>query len=233
MKPSQYLGAVWRFKIQSKLLSLAARPTVSVPLTLHGRNWMVPDGLLRPGDLCYSGGVGEEIDLELWMAKDKGVRIALFDPTPRSIKFMEKLKANGLPSLIEFHACGLWKRDETLRFYAPHDPTWVSHTVDCNDPNRPYFDAPCRSIGAFMKQFGHERVDIVKLNIEGAEQAVLESMLEDKIVPRVLMLTFEGKSAFNRTLGWIKRLREVGLELAGRHVWAFTFVRRDALGNHG
>ncbi len=228
MTPRKYLGAVWRFKIQSKLLSLAARPTIDVPLVLRGRNWMVPESVLRPGDLCCSGGVGEEIDLELWMAKEKKMRIALFDPTPRSIRFMERLKAEGLPPSIAFHPYGLWKKDETLRFYAPEDPTWVSHSVECEDPNRGYFDAPCRRLSNLVKDLGYDRVDVVKLNIEGAEEAVLESMLEDKLIPRVLMLTFEGKAAFSRTLGWIKRLRSVGLEFAGRRIWAFTFVHRDA-----
>ena len=80
-----------------------------------------------------------------------------------------------------------------------------------------------------MRERGDQRMDIVKLNIEGAEHAVLESMIEDGVIPRVLMLTFEGRRAFSRTLGWLRRLREAGLLLAGRRVWAFTFVRRDAL----
>ncbi len=231
MKFAARLRNFVRFKVESRILGLLARPEAKVSLSLQGRNWLVPEGLLRPGDLCYSGGVGEEIDLELWMSLEKGVRVLLLDPTPRSIRFVEALRDGGaLPSGVEFLPLGLFSRDETLRFLAPEDPSWVSHSIEDGASNvRAGFDAPCRRISSLMRERGDQRMDIVKLNIEGAEHAVLESMIEDGVIPRVLMLTFEGRRAFSRTLGWLRRLREAGLLLAGRRVWAFTFVRRDAL----
>lgn len=202
-----------------------------MPLSLQGRNWLVPTTLLRPGDLCYSGGVGEEIDLELWMSREKGVHVLLLDPTPRSIRFIESMRNRGsLPDGVEFLPLGLFSRDETLRFVAPEDPNWVSHSIEEGAiEGRSGFDAPCRRLSSLMKERGDSEIDVVKLNIEGAEHAVLESMIEDGVIPRVLMLTFEGKQAFSRTLRWIRRLRDAGLLLAGRRAWAFTFVRRDAL----
>lgn len=231
MRFASRLRDLLRFKVEARALGMLARPEAEVALSLRGRNWLVPETLLRPGDVCYSGGVGEEVDLELWMSREKGVQVLLLDPTPRSIRFVEGMRERGsLPEGVEFLPLGLFSRDETLRFLAPEDPSWVSHSIEEGaSDERNGFDAACRRISSLMKERGDARIDIVKLNIEGAEHAVLESMLEDRVIPRVLMLTFEGRRAFSRTLRWIRRLREAGLLLAGRRTWAFTFVRRDAL----
>jgi FkbM family methyltransferase len=230
VKLGSRLRNLLRFKVEARILGLLAKPGIRVPLSLRGRNWMVPESLLREGDVCYSGGVGEEIDLELWMSQSRGVRVLLLDPTPRSIRFVEGLREQGaLPAGVDFLPVGLYRQDETLRFFAPEDPTWVSHSIEeGGDAGRSWFDAPCRRLSSLMKERGDARVDIVKLNIEGAEHAVLESMIEDGVIPRVLLLTFEGRHALSRTLRWVRRLRDAGLLLAGRRAWAFTFIRSDA-----
>ena len=78
-----------------------------------------------------------------------------------------------------------------------------------------------------MKELGHAEIDLLKMNIEGAEYEVLQSILEDRIYPRIISLTFEGQSPFMKAISWTKRLRQAGYELAGRKSWAVTYVRRE------
>jgi hypothetical protein len=88
-----------------------------------------------------------------------------------------------------------------------------------------YFEAPCRSIPSMMRELGHDRIDVLKMNIEGAEHVVLEAALAARVLPRVITLTFEGDGAMRKARTWASRLRGEGYELLGRVAWFFTFVR--------
>src|SRR3546814_9362953 len=52
---------------------------------------------------------------------------------------------------------GLWSEDATLRFYAPRDPTHVSHSIVNLQETESYFEARCRSIASLMAELGHDR----------------------------------------------------------------------------
>jgi hypothetical protein len=98
-----------------------------------------------------------------------------------------------------------------------------------------YFDAPCKKLSTLMKESGHAHIDLLKMNIEGAEYEVLKSMMADGIRPMVIALTFEGQSAFVDAIRWTARIRKYGYEFAGLNRWAATFVLKEAgdlRGNH-
>src|SRR3546814_13240808 len=78
---------------------------------------------------------------------------------------------------------GLWSEDATLRFYAPRDPTHVSHSIVNLQETESYFEARCRSIASLMAELGHDRLDLLKVDVEGAEHEVIRSMLASGIRP--------------------------------------------------
>ncbi|MDZ4830453.1 MAG: FkbM family methyltransferase [Phycisphaerae bacterium] len=218
-----------RWRLQLAAIGVRVRPAVTLPITFEGRNWPIPTGVIRPSDICYCGGVGEEIDLELWFARVCKADVFAFDPTPRAIAFVERLKDR--PKNLVFKPYGLWSEDTSMRFYAPDDPTWVSHSVEhprAND-GRAYFDAPCLRLSTIMREFGHDRIDVLKMNIEGAESAVLDNMMREGIRPRMLTLTFEGKNRVSKTARYVRELDRYGLVFVARNLWVFTFVRKDCL----
>jgi hypothetical protein len=90
-----------------------------------------------------------------------------------------------------------------------------------------FFDAPCKKLSSLMTEFQHDRIDLLKMNIEGAEYVVLESMLSDGIHPIVIALTFEGDSAFIKALHWTRQLKQSGYRVVGVSRWAVTFTLKD------
>jgi FkbM family methyltransferase len=185
--------------------------------------WIVPASVLQPDSICYCAGVGEDISFDLALMKRFGCDVHAFDPTPRAIEFVRRTAAD-VPG-FHFHPVGLWERDESLRFYAPSNPDHVSHSVMNLQQTDSYFEAPCRSLPSLMKELGHSRVDLLKLDIEGAEHEVIESMLEDGIRPAVLCVEFDqpvNVRALRTTLG---TLDGAGYTLAGADGWNYTFVR--------
>ena len=223
--PFQWL----RWRLQLIAIGLRVRPAIALPVTFEGRNWPIPKGVVRSGDICYCGGVGEEIDLELWLANACNASVFAFDPTPRAIAFVERMKER--PKNIVFKPYGLWSEDTSMRFYAPTDPTWVSHSVEKPGGNdsRACFDAPCLRLSTIMKELGHDRIDVLKMNIEGAESAVLDNMMQEGIRPRMLTLTFEGKNRVGKTARYVRELDRYGLVFVARNLWVFTFVRKDCI----
>lgn len=182
---------------------------------------VLPEWTIQPDWVCYCGGVGEDIRFELELARRWGVHVHLFDPTPRSIAFMRAAQLPG--EQFTFLPVGLWSEDATLHFAAPQNETYVSHTV--MDGNaQPGFDAPCRSLPSLMSELGHDRVDLLKMNIEGAEGAVLDAALAAGIRPRVITLTWEGDGAFRKAIERTSRLRGEDYALVGRNAWFFTYV---------
>ena len=54
-----------------------------------------------------------------------------------------------------------------------------------------YDEVEVNSIKNIMEMGGHDKVDLLKLDIEGAEIKVLNNMLDDNIYPRYLCIEFD------------------------------------------
>lgn len=157
--------------------------------------WIVPAAAVQEDSICYCAGVGEDVSFDLALMERFGCEVHAFDPTPRAIEFVGRNAADVRG--FHFHPVGIWERDEQLRFYAPSNPDHVSHSVMNLQQTDSFFEAPCRSLPSLMKELGHARIDLLKLDIEGAEQRVLAAMLKEGVTARVLCVEFD-----EATLAW-------------------------------
>jgi FkbM family methyltransferase len=227
-----------RVRLERRLLTLVRRivlgylrPSSRLSLKSVGSaygGWIVPTALIRADWLCYCGGVGEDLTFDLGLIRRFGVTVYAFDPTPRAITYANSEARDEFR--FRFLPVGLWSEDTTLRFFAPRDPAHVSHSALNLQKTTEFFEARCRSLASLMAELGHEGVDLVKLDIEGAEHVVIDSMLKAGIRPTVLCTEIDqpvGPLRFWRT---IHRVRSAGYALVAISSWNFTFVRKDALG---
>jgi FkbM family methyltransferase len=176
--------------------------------TAYG-GYAVPGQLIGPDWICYSGGLGEDVSFELELTRRYGCVVETFDPVPRSAAFMSSVVESN--PLIRFHPWGLWSSDSTQRFFTPADPAHVSYSIANLQGTEAFIDVECRSVPSLMKEFGHERLDLLKLDIEGAEYAVLDSLLEARIIPTVLCVDVHRVGSVADMAALIGRLRESGL----------------------
>jgi methyltransferase, FkbM family len=222
----QRLREISRWHVEKHLLGLFLRPEATDVRTRRVADALLPVGWIGPQWRCYCAGVGEDIRFDRYLVEDCGAQVWAFDPTPRSIAYMRSAEYDR--ERLHFVPAGLWSEDTTLRFHGPANPEHVSHSVMEEFGSTAYFDAPCRSVPSVMRELGHDRIDLLKMNIEGAEHIVLGAALDAGIRPQVIALTFEGDRAFAKTRAWTKRLRQEGYQLLGRVDWFFTYVRRAA-----
>ncbi len=100
-------------------------------------------------------------------------------------------KEASLSNQLQFHPWGLWNKEERLKFYMPADPSHVSHSAVNLQKTERYFEAQVFAVDDLMERLGHQHIDLLKIDIEGAEYKVMEDLLKKKIYPRILCVEFD------------------------------------------
>jgi len=132
--------------------------------------------------------------------------------------------ASGVRNL-HFVPLGLWSSSKRMRFYAPRNAEHVSHSIVNLQRTKVYFEADCVTLVDLMARFGHANLDLLKLDIEGAEFEVLESITAAHVSVRILCVEFDQPASIGRMLRTVQRLRETGYELLDINGFNFTFLK--------
>ena len=189
--------------------------------TAYG-GYSVPASLLDASSICYSGGVGEDTSFDVELIDRFGCTVFAFDPTPRAIKHAEAVAR--MNRHFRFLPVGLWSTDTEVKFYVPSNDEHVSHSITNLQRTSSYIVVPVRSLRSVMRELGHTRIDLFKLDIEGAEHEVLRAMLDDGIRPTILCLEFDQPVGVRRLQRSVRRLSAAGYQRVSTDGWNHTFV---------
>lgn len=203
------------------------RPRAELDLVRVGGTyggWWIPRRSLKPGAVIYCAGAGEDISFDLEM-HGAGCVVRTFDPTPRAIAYVE---ANApKDSRFSFLPLGLWHEDTEMRFYEPSVAGFVSHSaVNLYKTDR-FFVAPVRCLQSLMREFGDDHIDVLKMDIEGAEVPILHALMESGSLPPVICVEFDQPQSMARIVRCVRAVRSAGYRLAKMEHWNLTFVARD------
>ncbi|MGB3330000.1 MAG: FkbM family methyltransferase [Thermomicrobiales bacterium] len=188
--------------------------------------WYVAADLIGPDALCICAGVGEDASFDMRLIEQFRASVHGLDPTPRAIAYVERehLQERG----YRFHPVGLWREDTTLFFYSPRKKEHVSHSIVNLQQTSDGFDAPVMRLRSFLDTIGgNAPIDVLKIDIEGAEHAVLADVLGDAIRPRQILVEFDQPASISRVVSTINLVRDAGYAVAGLDKWNVTFVQRD------
>jgi FkbM family methyltransferase len=187
--------------------------------------WWVPENAIAPGARAYCAGVGNDITFDLALVDRYGCEVWAFDPTPAVVAAVTTWST---PAQWHFEPVGLWDRDDVIRFYAPSAPGHGSLSATNAQGTAAFIEAPVEALPAIMRRLGHDRIDILKMDIEGAEGRVLAAMLRTMIRPKVVCVEFDQPEAPWRTRRRIRELLAAGYVLNKVEYWNYTFLRLDA-----
>jgi len=150
-------------------------------------SWCVcPQGISK-NSVVYCFGVGEEISFDLSLIDRFGVEIHAFDPTPRSILWLQR---QAVPDAFIFHPYGVADFDGVCSFQPPQNAEHVSHTILARNSTTPALRAQVHRIETIMSMLGHQDIHLLKMDIEGAEYSVLVDLLSSGLRPQQILVEF-------------------------------------------
>ena len=216
--------------------------------------WYIPTNMnLNENSIIYSGGVGEDMSFDILLTSRYNCNIFLIDPTKKALKHFDEVKLyynkgqqftgniqndyynhikDSKPNLEHFFYInkGLWDCKTELKFYKQSNENYVSQTLIENMYSNEYDIVEVDTINNIMKENNHSKIDLLKLDIEGAEIKVLEQMFNDTIYPTYLLIEFDlllkNKDIDNITIKLIERMiKKENYKLLVNDNLNMTFVR--------
>jgi len=217
-----------RRRIFTRIEPVTSRPDVEFLGTDYG-GWLVAVHPSLQGGVCYSAGIGEDASFDRALIARTGCTVYGFDPVPRVAEYVAHEFSD--ESRFVFSPVGLWSRDTELTFFKPEFEGWVSHSAIDFRHTGAAFTAAVRTVPSLMREFGHHHLNLLKLSVEGAQFAVLDSVLSEGIPVDQVLVEFTPPVALRATRAQCARLRNAGYDYVGGRLqvwgWKCTFVRRD------
>lgn len=257
----------------------SAKDCVRVGTEYGGHEIPHPLCWLKPGDIYYGIGCGEDISFDLQLTSLYSLDMYLFDPTPRAIQhvhnvfdvihnhtliqemsfarnkykyntgtfeisgnsnakkwFEEVIKLPVRTRQDNFKPWALSDQDGEMDFYAPSQG--VSHSLIKTDheyTKHMHLKVTAKSLQSIMHRLGHEKVSVMKIDIEGYEILVIPYLItilktwDRSNWPRLLLFDMDClrpmHKQYNYSAGMncIKMLRDVGYTIYSAHNYDYTF----------
>ena len=200
-----------------------------IPLTTHGGicQWTIAEGGLGPASTVLCAGAGHDISFEKALLTAYGCKVVLLDPSPTGIATVRR---ENLPAgQLQFLPVALAAQDGRLKFQAPEDSLEGSFRAEPHGAAAE-LEFPTRSLSSLMNELGWRHLDLLKMDIEGCEYAVIDHLLAERLDVRQICVEFHHGLTFghtrNETIRAILRLRRAGYDLVHRHHQDHTFLRR-------
>lgn len=201
---------------------------VALPKLLLGSDGrgfaVVPDLMLRTS-IVYGFGVGVDADFELELIGRFGCTLHLFEPRPRHLHW---IRMQQLPPQITVHPLGLSDRDGIIT-HSPIERATSGHAR--RNQSHPSAEYPVRRLPTLMKQFGHPHIDVLKLELEGAEFLATHSLGETSVRPTQILIEFQhGPRGFSvaRCERVLMQLNQIGYRIfdcqPGGHRFSLALV---------
>ena len=176
------------------------------------------DGL-NESSIIYCIGAGEDISHDIEISHKLNSKVYIIDPTPRAITHYNHIKevfdgktkplysdtfGGGDPfnywklmlenkintNQIIYKNYGVGIEEGIQKFYLPSNEEYVSGSLVEGMKGTKYIDVNVKKLKSIMNDLGHNKIDLLKMDIEGSECDVIENMLEDKIYPKYLAVKF-------------------------------------------
>lgn len=175
----------WSLRDSVRILRIAAKKALGIEpavpivpghrLEFHGtpgNGWCILADSLTPSSVVVDVGLGEDIGFSRSVSSHYGCEVHGFDPTPRALAYVARVA----PPRFSVHPIGLGAAAGRVPFYLPNNPDHVSGAITREDHvGGGEIEVELVTLGGLMQLLGTHCIDLLKLDIEGAEYDVLAS----------------------------------------------------------
>lgn len=205
-----------------------------VNLEFHGGReyggWAIPRGSVGKNSIVVDIGLGEDISFSKSLIDSFGCCVFGFDPTPRAVAYVGKQQQDNF-RLFDVGVAGSTRR---AKLYLPNDQEHVSGSITrAGHVGLREVDVQLLGMRDLLNAIGGEKIDLLKIDIEGAEYELLGSDEFAQAVPNVDVICIEfhhrwkefGRAATREA---VSRLKAAGFACVWRAAASneeFTFAR--------
>lgn len=180
----------------------------------YGGFYVCPE-FLNENSIIYSFGIGEDISFDKTIIENHNCQVFGFDPTPKAINWVNR---QNVPAKFNFFEFGISNESGFVDFYLPKNPEYVSgsYIIQNNISIKEKIIVKMKSFKDIINELGHKHIDVLKMDIEGAEYEVIENMLNAKISIDQILIEFHERFFENgkfQTQKVIKKLNSYGYEI--------------------
>jgi hypothetical protein len=198
--------------------------------TAYG-GWWVSCDHLAPGDLAVCVGAGEDISFDVALNASLALRVLTLDPTPRAVAHVQKFLATyqSAPVTIDagpdvyvtagfdaarfvFCDVALWSKSERLKLFAPRNAEDVSHSALNLQETDTFIEVQACTLEEILRTERLENPRLLKIDIEGAEYAVIKQISTCGPYPEQLLVEFD-ELHHPKSLLFLKRILDAKAQL--------------------
>lgn len=205
-------------KFKKRILNNHLKVQIEIPKKWLGSEYggfFLAENSINSNSIVYSFGIGKDISFDSDLIKDASCKIYAFDPTPSSLDW---LKSQNLPFEFNYFDFGISNLSGWVNFYLPVNSNFVSGSLSLHDSvdNQSRISVRMRTFAEIAKEFKHEKIDLVKMDIEGAEYDVIESILDSEIEVKQILVEIHDRfytDGRTRSIKMINKLNEKGFKI--------------------
>jgi FkbM family methyltransferase len=183
-----------RLQIEKRFV-VHLNPTISCDKKWYGSiygGFYINPNFICPTSVIYSFGIGTDITFDTKCIQKHNCKVYGFDPTPKSIKWIKSI--NHDPKFI-FYDFGISTISGMQTFYLPYSTKGTSGSLKKTtevDERMP-IQVKMKSFIDITQDLQHPYIDVIKMDIEGAEYEVLNSIIDSGIPFGQLLIEFHDR----------------------------------------
>ena len=128
---------------------------------------------IKKNMVVYSFGIGFDYSFEAELVEKYGATVYAFDPSPEVIGKMTK----DTHERLLYYPYGISDKDEIKTFYKPRYADNYSEIFSYWTSETEKIEFEVYRLDSLMKKFGHYHLDLLKMDVEGTEFAVLQDIV--------------------------------------------------------
>jgi FkbM family methyltransferase len=229
LRPAKVRNALRRrwFEYQLPRMTLHKAPGV-IDLGSSYGGWTIPGELIGPSWVCYCVGAGGDISFDLELIHRYDATVRAFDAVAGYID--SAIEQAGNEPRFSAHQAAIATSDGPLRMQITHDAQSRSVSSARLYESHDFVELPGRTLPSLMTEFGDERIDLLKLDIEGGEYELLPTLELRALGIKIFATQLHHTGSVKEARELIKRLKRDGYEpVACRSAVKITFAHRDIL----
>jgi FkbM family methyltransferase len=227
LRPSKVRTALRRRQFEFRLDRMTPDPYDGEVLELGSSYgfWTIPTAPLDESWVCYCVGAGGDVSFERELLDRYGVAtVRSFEPDPEYIGRIEVEPEHR--ERFTVHELAIASSDGPIRMQRTHIPGSRSLSpVDLYDTSD-YVEMPGRTLPSLMEELGDERIDLLKMDVEGGEYELLPTLDLSGMGVRIFCIQLHHTGSVRDARGLVELVRGQGFRLVVvRPTVRLTFLR--------